>query len=1470
MQGIKISHNFGGNRHPKVFSICFVGQVLTAILLNANRCYRDRYPLTSQLIQGDRIPEFDNFYLDFNGIIHNCAHPNDDDAHARITEEQIFTSIFTYVDYIFSKINPKKLFFIAVDGVAPRAKMNQQRSRRFKNAKKAQELIEEALKKGEKLPEEKAFDSNCITPGTPFMARLSNQLRYFINAKITNDADWRQVQVVLSGHEVPGEGEHKIMEYIRSSRAQPDYNPNTRHCLYGLDADLIMLGLISHDPHFCLLREEVKYGPVRKKHNSGPKYTNFFLFHLSLMREYLDMEFRDIQDQLPFKYSLERVIDDFVLLAVFVGNDFLPNLPDLHIHSNGFGKLFDVYKSVLPCLDGYLNENGTINTKRLQVVLDEMVIWEREIFEKDYADMNWVKEKREGYNQGVDPITHGSRLAPTHIQKKLLRKIKSFVLSQRKASCTSEQQIADVLTLENNFASRDKIFIKALAEHWGLEVSWDEFDENGVNMVCLRFSSALRGSGSTDRSDIRIVEGVMNLTMHNVGDMSGTWGSRWGDESSVATEDIGDFSDWVRIKSSEDDDDDDDSEGLGGSRTEISDEDDGENELAMEGALNKYDKTQMNQWKRDYYRVKLNISYDDEDQMRALTYQYVQGLQWVMHYYYTGVASWRWFYSYYYAPRISDLRGVDKMSFTFELGQPLRPFEQLMGVLPVASREHIPLAYRDLMYDANSPILDFYPLKFESDLNGKKHDWEAIEKIPFIDEKRLLEAMSRREHRLTKEEKQRNTSGINLKFTYDEENTSLYSSPLPGTFPAITRCRCKMEKFDLPTLHGLRLVQGLCDGVLLRKNALAGFPSFETLPHAAELRLSNADAYRFKSGAKSMVLDITNPYKGEKTELIAERFLSKRVFIDWPFLREGKVVAVSDSLSKYEKVSLRPGLRPKVVRTLHEPRVANAWSASIKRIKGEWLEKCKVNAGEINALLHIRPLRGLKRLDTGALVKDYEGAENEVEHAVQMCVQEVGSEDPRYLEREAPPISEEFPQGSNVFFLGESAYGTAAEVYATEKNTLCVSLVSDPSEKTELNAFKSIIANRNAGRYYPSYHAASMIGISGKALSKITSSFMVLGQDEQKTNWGLNLKFDAKALKVINYSRKDGQSWEFSEKAIELVREYKANFPEVFRCLDGRWDVMPKIEEIFIRGDAEARAEQLEAWLKSKGVHDFRRVSLFCDQLEEGTVAEIEALADRIHKAHASLIQKRVSFKNITRQAVLKPSHAGYWLLNQTFALGDRVVMVRDSGSVPLATKGVVVGINSKTIDVIWDSTFISGDTLDGRCSQYRGAEVKFDSCLNLTNPQFVKSLQPHAKPVPAIASPFRPSFGPRPFVQPPPEQDAASGFKPALTARPYAQHTATQNRGWGPPAQGAIGGGASHQSQLSYSQMAKAGHAHSSTHSPQQQHPHILHMSLSSESHAWVTAQNQAFAIESPPRGGGPGDRGRGRGRGRGWGASF
>lgn len=361
---------------------------------------------------------FDNLYLDMNNIIHPCTHPEDKPPPQ--TEEEMFEAIFAYTDQVIEMCRPRNLVYLAIDGVAPRAKMNQQRTRRFRAVQESEEKrlqIEEirAKLRAQNIEPDRqetaSFDSNVITPGTEFMTNLSLALQKWIKKKLTTFDERRvwhkDLKVILSDASVPGEGEHKIMDYLRGEKASPRYNPHLRHCLYGADADLIMLGLATHEKHFVILREEFKPFQPRpcdlchlfghklaecqglksiedsKKTpivgNGGPE---FIVIKLYVLKEMLK---RDMLQESYVELELERFIDDYIFLCFFVGNDFLPHLPCLDIRENAVDRLVRIYHNVnrsywRPGL--YLTDKGKVDLERCQEILHELGQSEIEIFRR--------------------------------------------------------------------------------------------------------------------------------------------------------------------------------------------------------------------------------------------------------------------------------------------------------------------------------------------------------------------------------------------------------------------------------------------------------------------------------------------------------------------------------------------------------------------------------------------------------------------------------------------------------------------------------------------------------------------------------------------------------------------------------------------------------------------------------------------------------------------------------------------------------------------------------------------------------------------------------------------------------------------------------------------------------------------------------------------------------------------------------
>eukprot|EP01133_Synstelium_polycarpum_P005643 gene5643-6512_t len=196
-----------------------------------------------------------------NGVIHNSTHGNSGAAESVLgnpeyTKENIRINMCKRLDLLVESVHPTHLVYIALDGVPPRAKANEQRKRRFRSAKDAKDAL---FKKDANnnttasqplLPSPDAFDPNSISPATEFMESVNTWVRDYATAL---SARYPGLAVVVSDSTVPGEGEHKIMDFIRANMAL--WADDTSHCFYGMDADLLFLGLATHAKHFFVLRD---------------------------------------------------------------------------------------------------------------------------------------------------------------------------------------------------------------------------------------------------------------------------------------------------------------------------------------------------------------------------------------------------------------------------------------------------------------------------------------------------------------------------------------------------------------------------------------------------------------------------------------------------------------------------------------------------------------------------------------------------------------------------------------------------------------------------------------------------------------------------------------------------------------------------------------------------------------------------------------------------------------------------------------------------------------------------------------------------------------------------------------------------------------------------------------------------------------------------------------------------------------
>jgi len=307
--------------------------------------------------------DVDHLLIDMNGVIHEAAqrvfkygkyaprkpeiiiprrrHRTQTKTVNKVSNKVSKPSISDLDACIKSEVNrmvgiacPQKTVYLAIDGVAPMSKQNQQRQRRFR-----------AAKEREGKEDDDVFDSTCITAGTEFMWDLSQYL-------VKNE--WliskNPVKLIISDDSKPGEGEHKLMEWIRDN----DDDEGT-YCVVGMDADLILLCCVLQKTHIYIMREDER-------------------------RSYDFININRVRQDLPVR------ADDLLIWSCFIGNDFLPPIPSLEIkesepETGALEFFFQNYnRPLVDTESGYLKVNEI--TRLLRILRDR----EQDIMEARHKD----------------------------------------------------------------------------------------------------------------------------------------------------------------------------------------------------------------------------------------------------------------------------------------------------------------------------------------------------------------------------------------------------------------------------------------------------------------------------------------------------------------------------------------------------------------------------------------------------------------------------------------------------------------------------------------------------------------------------------------------------------------------------------------------------------------------------------------------------------------------------------------------------------------------------------------------------------------------------------------------------------------------------------------------------------------------------------------------------------------------------
>jgi len=332
--------------------------------------------------------------LDANALMHPVCFKviaeNPTITDIEILEDKMHIAIIEAIESLINYVQPIVGVYIAVDGVAPAAKMKQQRYRRFKSISEKQ--MRNSINIKHNKPISHPWNNSAITPGTKFMSKLHVK---FINWIKSNSS---KLNYIYSSCYEPGEGEHKLIKFIKQ-------NADKSHIIYGLDADLIFLCLATGLNNLYLLREA---NELNSADGGYLVYINMDILRIVIPNTIKDF-IKKIDIFKNFNYDTlndSNLINDFIFLCYFLGNDFLPHITAIDINKEGISYLLKAYAQILfNSSIKYIINHNDINQELLIKFIVELASREENVLKDNYKNKkDWRIIESDPYKRALKEL----------------------------------------------------------------------------------------------------------------------------------------------------------------------------------------------------------------------------------------------------------------------------------------------------------------------------------------------------------------------------------------------------------------------------------------------------------------------------------------------------------------------------------------------------------------------------------------------------------------------------------------------------------------------------------------------------------------------------------------------------------------------------------------------------------------------------------------------------------------------------------------------------------------------------------------------------------------------------------------------------------------------------------------------------------------------------------------------------------